>query len=69
MLLHQFHDVEVAAFVVKEYNEKWPQKDIGQWAQDCITVIKQDGIERQIENLREKIREAVERMRNLLAAV
>lgn len=55
-LLHGFSDVEISAFVVKEFESPLEQEDVAAWTMDCLKVLKQEAIQRQIESLTSQVK-------------
>lgn len=56
-LINYFNDIELSSFIIKTLNEKWEDMDVKRWAADCIAVIKIEKIQKQIEAIREEIRQ------------
>lgn len=57
-LIDNFNDIELSSFIVNVLNEDWEEMDLKRWAEDCIKAVKMEEIQRQLREIREKIRQA-----------
>jgi DNA primase len=54
-LINNFHDVELASFIVNAFHENWAEMDLNRWAADCLAAIEVEKIQVQLKEIREQI--------------